>query len=94
MNQRKKYAPDFKAKVAIEALQGNKTMAQLSVEFGVHQTQIANWVKELREGASQVFNRENGSDQIKHAKEINKLHAKIGQLIVERDFLADACGRI
>ena len=93
MNQRKKHAPEFKAKVALAALQGDKTVSELSAEFGVHQTQIARWVKELKDRASEVFVRGFTPSQDKQTKEIEKLHAKIGQLTMERDFLAEAWGK-
>ena len=55
MARRKNHAPDFKAKVALAALSGNKTVAELSTEYGVHQTQINRWVKQLKDNASEVF---------------------------------------
>ena len=55
MAKRRNHAPDFKAKVALAALSGNKTVAELSTEYGVHQTQINRWVKQLKDNASEVF---------------------------------------
>ena len=58
MAKRRNHAPGFKAKVALEALSGNKTIAELSTEYGVHQTQINRWVKQLKDGATAVFSGE------------------------------------
>ena len=90
MTRRRNHAPDFKAKVALAAMSGNKTVAELSTEYGVHQTQINRWVKQLKDNASEVFS--SGSQQAERRleKDIQKLHAKIGQLIIERDFLLEA----
>ena len=93
MNQRKKYAPEFKAKVALAALKGDKTLAELSSEFGVHQVQISKWVKELKDRVADVFAHGYTPIQNRQSKEIEKLHAKIGKLTMERDFLAEAWGK-
>ena len=68
-------------------------MAELSAEYGVHAIQIANWKKQLKESAVGVFKGEISSGDKAHQQEVNKLHAKIGQLTVERDFLAEAWER-
>ena len=93
MSVRKKHNPAFKAKVALAALNEDKTVAELSAEYAVHATQINNWKKQLKDSAVSVFKGEVGSDETAHKKEIDKLHAKIGKLIVERDFLAEAWER-
>ena len=93
MAKRKNHAPDFKAKVALEALRGDKTVAELSTEYGVHQTQINRWVKQLKENASSVFSDGCQPKERRLEKDIQHLHAKIGQLTVERDFLAVAWGK-
>ena len=93
MSKRRTHAPAFKAKVALAALSGNKTIAELSTEYGVHQTQINRWVKQLKEGATSVFSDTCLSDEHRKEKDIAKLHEKIGQLIIERDFLAEAWGK-
>ena len=90
MTRRRNHAPDFKAKVALAALSGNKTVAELSTEYGVHQTQINRWVKQLKDNASEVFSSGSQPAERRLEKDIQKLHAKIGQLIIERDFLAEA----
>ncbi len=83
-------ALDFKAKVALAVLSGSKTVAELSTEYGVHQTQINRWVKQLKDNASGVFSNGSQPAERRLEKDIQKLHAKIGQLIVERDFLLEA----
>ena len=93
MNKRKNHAPAFKAKVALLALSGEKTIAELSSEFGVHQTQIHRWIKQLKESAAGIFYGEIKTEEAKREKELHELHAKIGQLTVERDFLAKAWGK-
>ena len=91
MSKRKNHAPAFKAKVALLALSGEKTIA--GSEFGVHQTQIHRWVKQLKESATGIFSGEIKTEEAKKEKELHELHAKIGQLTVERDFLAKAWGK-
>lgn len=82
----------FKAKIAIEAAKEEKTTAELAQEFGVHSSQIAAWKKQLLEHASSVF--EAGSDKKRSREtEIKDLQAKIGELVVERDFLATGLKR-
>jgi transposase-like protein len=85
--KRKQHSAHFKAQVAIAALAGDKTLAELSSEYGVHPTMISTWKQELVKNARDPFERGNkkGTDP---QKEIDNLHRKIGQLQVERDFLA------
>ena len=94
MSKRKNHSPAFKAKVALAALSGEKTITELSSEFGVHQTQIHRWVKQLKESAAGVFSGEIKTEDVKREKELHELHAKIGQHTVERDFLAKAWGKV
>ena len=72
------------------ALANEKTVAQLSVEYGIHQTLINKWKAQLKEGASAIFAGAAQSEDAKKDKQLHELHAKIGELIVERDFLARA----
>lgn len=89
MSKRKQYNPEFKAKVALEALKGERTVAELSSRFGVHPTMIHQWKKSLLEGAPGVFTRGGVAREPTLDKEALKdLHAKIGELTVERDFLS------
>lgn len=93
MSSRKNYSPAFKAKVALAALSGEKTSAELTSEYGVHSTMINKWKKQLCDNAPGVFSGEIKIEEAKREKEIHELHAKIGQLTVERDFLAKAWGK-
>ena len=93
MSKRKNHAPAFKARVALTALSGDKTIAELSSEFGVHQTLIHKWVKQLKESAAGIFAGEINTEEARKEKQLQVLHAKIGQLTVERDFLAEAWGK-
>ena len=91
--KRKRDSADFKAKVALEALKGELTLSQLAAKHGVHQTMIAAWRKQAIEGLAGVFSSKAEAAEGASAGEMEKLHAKIGQLVVERDFLAKAFGR-
>jgi transposase len=93
--KRKRYTAEFKARVALEALRGELTAAQLATKHGVHQTMIAAWKKQAVEGMASVFSGQaDAQETAKSAEaEVEKLHAKIGQLLVERDFLAKASAR-
>ena len=93
MSKRKNHAPAFKARVALTALSGDKTIAELSSEFGVHQTLIHKWVKQLKESAAGIFAGEIKTEEARKEKPLQVLHAKIGQLTVEQDFLAEAWGK-
>jgi transposase len=91
--KRKNHSAEFKAKVALEALRGELTMAQLVAKHGVHQTLINAWKKQASDGLYTVFERKKkAADEVSEA-DVEKLHAKIGQLLVERDFLVKASGR-
>ena len=81
----------MKFRVALEALKGEKTMAQLTQEFGVVSSQIFKWRKELLEKGSEVFGRGSGSENGQET--INQLHVVIGKLKVENDFLERVLGR-
>ena len=91
--KRKRYSADFKAKVALEALRGELTVSQLVAKHGVHQTVISGWKRQALEGLSGVFSGRSAAKETAREEELEKLHAKIGQLLVERDFLAKASGR-
>ena len=90
MTKRKNHSPDFKAKVALEAIREEMTMAELSKKYGVHPTQIGTWKRAAIENMSTAFtSRGSVPDQVSIA-DVDKLHSKIGQLVVEQDFLAEA----
>jgi transposase len=88
---RKRYSAEFKAKVALEAIRGELTISQLGAKHGVHQTMINAWKKQAMEKLSTVFEGRPEAGKVGE-EDIEKLHAKIGQLVVERDFLAKAFG--
>ncbi len=91
--KRKRYSAEFKAKVAMEALRGELTTAQLATKHGVHQTLIGDWKRQAVEGLVTVFSGRAEAKEGMREEDVEKLHAKIGQLVVERDFLAKASGR-
>jgi len=88
---RRNHAAGFKAKVALEAIKGEQTLVELSERFQVHPNQITDWKRQLLERADEVFARDRKSAA---AVEVKDLHAKIGQLAMENDFLASALGRV
>ncbi|MBW1988599.1 MAG: hypothetical protein JRI97_03540 [Deltaproteobacteria bacterium] len=79
--------------MALEALKGEQTMAQLSARFGVHANMIAKWKREAIEGLAEVFADKRQKREKDTEAQIKELHAKIGQLTVERDFLSKAFER-
>jgi len=90
--KRRNYSAAFKAKVALDAIKGEKTLSELASQYELHPTQIQQWKKKLLEGSKDVFG--SSEKEQKHVEsDIKELHAKIGQLIMERDFLAKAFGR-
>ena len=80
MSKRKQHAPEFKAKVALEALKGEQTVSELASRFGVHPTMIHTWKKALLEGASGVFERGGKKAPEVDEEQMKELHAKIGEL--------------
>ena len=93
MRTRRRFSAEFKAKVALEAIKGHQTVAELATKHELHPTQIAAWKREAVEKLAKVFDDKGFEVQAHRDAEVTKLHAKIGQLVVERDFLAKAFDR-
>jgi len=89
---RRNHSPDFKAKVALAALKGDRTIAQLSDQHGVHVSQIKAWKEQLQASAANVFG-PGGVVPAAPAIDIKALHAKIGELTLENDFLEGALSK-
>lgn len=83
---RRNHSPTFKAKVALEALKGEKTTAELAAQYEVHPTQITSWKNELLQRATEVFGGAAAAESAPDREKVRELHAKIGELTVERDF--------
>ncbi len=88
---RRNHSAIFKAKVALDAIRGEKTLAELAKVHDVHPNQIVDWKNQLLERAANVFGGELAAPPVVDIKE---LHAKIGQLALENDFLAGALGKV
>ena len=86
---RRNHTPAFKAKVALAAIKGELTLAQLAEHFDVHPNQITQWKAQLQEGAADVFG-PGGNRTAEPAVDVKALHAKIGELTLENDFLEGA----
>ena len=87
---RRNHAAAFKAKVALAALKGEKTLLELAQQFDVHANQITQWKSQLLEGAAGVFGGESKGEPAEAAVDVKTLHAKIGKLTLENDFLEGA----
>lgn len=86
-DQRKKYTPSEKAKIALEAVKGELTLAQISSKYGVHATQINAWKKQLLAHLPDAFSDKIKQEKVIHNNEVAELYEQIGRLKVENDFL-------
>ncbi len=88
---RRSHSSAFKARVAVEAIKGEKTLAELAQQFDVHANQISTWRTQLLEGAAGVFGSDGRGNEA--PVDVKRLHAKIGELALVNDFLAGALGK-
>ena len=95
-NKRKQYKPQFKARIALEAVRGHKTVPELSSQHNIHPSMINNWKRQLVDGASELFEagRKQAQEKQDHQAQIDELYRQIGQLKVERDFLANRSAQL
>jgi len=90
--KRKNFSGEFKAKVALEAIRGIKTVNQIGQEFGVHPTQVGMWKKELQEQASGLFDAKRGPKPADPSASPERLYSEIGRLKMELDWLKKKSG--
>ena len=90
---RRNHSPAFKAKVALAAIKGERTIAQLADQFDVHPNQITTWKAQLEGGAADVFGSGSGTAPTTPPVDVKALHAKIGELTLENDFLEGALSK-
>ncbi len=93
MKTRRRFTAEFKAKVALEAIRGERTISDLATRHQLHPNQITQWKRQAIENLAKAFDDKATDAQVGREAEVTKLHAKIGQLVVERDFLAKAFDR-
>ena len=90
---RRNHTPAFKAQVALAAIKGDRTLAQLAEQFDVHPNQITAWKAQLESGAAEVFGPGGANGTASPAVDVKSLHAKIGELTLENDFLEGALSK-
>ena len=93
MTTRRRFTADFKARVALDALRGDKTIQEIATRHKVHPNQVSTWKRQAIEGLGAMFSGGADKARVDHDDEVHDLHAKIGQLTVERDFLAKGLKR-
>lgn len=94
MTKRKRYPGEFKAKVAVEAIREELTTAELAKKYDIHPTMITGWKRTAALNMASAFDGKNAAEPAISDQEVEKLHARIGQLVVERDFLSAASSLI
>jgi transposase len=93
MKTRRRFSAEFKAKVALDALTGELTLSELASKYNVHPNQITKWKKQAKAGVVDSFSGKAKTTVNNHESEVKDLHAKIGQLTIENDFLQKAFAR-
>jgi transposase len=88
MTIRRRFTANFKARVALDALRGDKTIQEIAARHKVHPNQVSTWKRQAMDGLGAVFSNGANRARVDREEEVHDLHAKIGQLTVERDFLA------
>ena len=83
---RKKFSSEFKAKVALEAIRGQKTLPEISAQYKVHSTQITRWKQKVMNELPEIFSNSHEREVKNHEQQINELYQQIGKLQVENDF--------
>ncbi len=93
MTTRRRFTAEFKARVALDALRGDRTVQEIAAKHKVHPNQVSTWKRQAVDGLGEVFS--NGVDRARsdHEAEVKELHAKIGELTVVNDFLAKGLKR-
>lgn len=91
--KRRTHSAEFKARIALEALKGIKTINQIAQEEGIHPVQVSQWKKELQERLPEVFAsaRSGREDKEKSDRDLSRLERKVGQLVIEKEFLEKKC---
>ncbi len=94
MTKRRRFSSEFKAKVALAAIRGEGTTAELAARFSIHPNRILNWKSEAEKSLKVLFDKEGKADATEaHNYQVKQLHETIGRLVAERDFLAKAFDR-
>ena len=91
--KRRRFSGEQKAKIALEALRGDRTLQEIASKYQVHPNQVGAWKRQAVEGLAEVLSKGAERRTRDHESELRDLHAKIGELIVERDFLSRGSGR-
>ena len=92
--QRRKHAAEFKARVALEAIRGVKTISEIASEFEIHPVMVGNWKKEMLEHLPSLFDQKSAKSEKDQARETEQLHRKVGQLTMEVEFLEKKCKQL
>ena len=92
--QRRKHTAEFKARIALEAIRGVKTVNEIAAEFEIHPVMVGNWKKEMLENLPSLFKQKNAKKEKDRDQEAEHLHRKVGQLTMEVEFLEKKCKQL